>query len=126
MVRYSGVIEPKKVDRLLTDVELDREKRHALARFRDRMDKTILEANQNVLRGKLPDITHDTMTRMAVRIAELRASYLARALKVAEIPGVPTVEVLEDLQRHRIAFEELREAFEAIERVIERGYTKAV
>lgn len=126
MVRYSGVIEPKKVDRLLTDVELDRQKRQSLARFRDRMDKTILEANQSVLRAKLPDITVDTMTRLAVRIAELRASYLARALKVAEVPGVPSVEVLEDLQRHRVAFEELREAFEALERVIERGYSSAV
>ena len=126
MVRYSGVIEPKKIDRLLTDVELDREKRQALARFRDRIDRTVLEANQTILRSKLPEITQETMTRLAVRIAELRASYLARALKVAEGSGVPTVEVLEDLQRHRIAFEELREAFEALERVIERGYSRAI
>jgi len=126
MVRYSGVIESKKIDRLLTSAELDREKRHALNVFRDRMDRTIMKANQEVLSAKLPDIDLNTITRLSVRIAELRASYLSKALAVAETTGVPSVEALEDLQRHRVAFEELREAFEALERVIERGYTKAV
>ena len=126
MVSYSGVIEPRKIDRLLTSAELDREKRHALQVFSERMDRTIIEANQSVLRAKLPDINMHTMTRLAVRIAELRAGYLAKALSVAETPGTPGVEALDELQRHRIAFEELREAFEALERVIERGYTKAV
>lgn len=126
MVRYSGVIETRKPDRLLTSAELDRKKRHALQVFRERMDRTIIDANQTVLNAKLPDVTHETMTRLAVRIAELRASYLAKALAVAETPGVPPVSVLDELQQHRVAFEELREAFEALERVIERGYTKAV
>ena len=84
MARYSGVIEPRKIDRLLTSAELDREKRHALQKFSERMDRTIIEANQTVLQAKLPDVTLDTMTRLAVRIAELRASYLAKALAVAE------------------------------------------
>jgi len=126
MVRYAGVVETRKIDRLLTSAELDREKRHALQAFRERMDRTIIEANQTVLSNKLPDVTLDTMTRLAVRIAELRAGYLAQALSVSELPGVPPVEALETLQQHRVAFEELREAYEALERVIERGYTKAV
>ncbi|MEQ8745331.1 hypothetical protein [Pyruvatibacter sp.] len=126
MVRYSGVIETRKIDRLLTGAELDREKRRALQEFAERMDRTILEANYEVLHAKLPDVTLKTMTRLAVRIAELRAAYLAKALAVADQPGVPTASALDDLQRHRVAFEELREAFEALERVIERGYTTAV
>ncbi len=126
MVRYSGVIEPRKIDRLLTSEELDRETRHALQVFRDRMDRTILEANKRVLKGKLPDVTLDTITKMAVRISELRASYLAKALSIAEMQGQPSKEAIEDLQDRRVAFEEMREAFEALERVIERGYTKAV
>jgi len=126
MARYSGVIEPRKIDRLLTSAELDREKRHALQRFSERMDRTIIEANQTVLQAKLPDVTFDTMTRLAVRIAELRAGYLAKALAVAETPGIPSAAALDELQQHRVAFDELRDAFEALERVIERGYTTAL
>jgi hypothetical protein len=126
MVRYVGKVETRKVDRLLTSAELDREKRHALQAFGQRMDRTIIDANEMVLRAKLPEITPEVMTRMAVRIAELRAGYLAKALSLVETPGVPPVSALDDLQRHRMAFEELREAFEAIERVIERGYTQVV
>lgn len=126
MVRYVGKVETRKVDRLLTSAELDREQRHALQVFRERMDRTIIDANEMVLRAKLPEITPEVMTRMAVRIAELRAGYLGKALALVETPGVPPVAALDDLQRHRMAFEELREAFEAIERVIERGYSKVV
>ena len=126
MTRYAGMVETRKVDRLLTSDELDREKRHALMHFKQELDAVIMSANQQVLKSKLPNLTREALTRMAVRVAELRGSYLAKALKIAENHGTPEFSAIDDLRLARFAFDEMREAFEALERVLERGYTKLI
>ncbi|MEZ5667239.1 MAG: hypothetical protein R3F55_07370 [Alphaproteobacteria bacterium] len=124
MSRYNGMVETRKVDRLLSSEELDRDKRHALLQFQQELDAIIMSANQEVLRRKLPGFNRETMTRMAVRVAELRGSYLAKALKLAEAEGAPSVAAIDELRHARAAYDEIRDAFEALHRIIERGYTK--
>jgi hypothetical protein len=124
MTRYAGMVETRKVDRLLSSEELDRDKRHAMLKFKEGLDAVIMSANQEVLRNKIPNLNRDLFTRLAVRVAELRGGYLAKALKVADAPGVPDVTAIDELRLARFAFDEMREAFEALERVIERGYAK--
>lgn len=124
MSKYAGMVETRKIDRLLTDDELDRGKRHALLKFQQELDAIIMSANQQVLKHTLPGLNREAITRLAVRVAELRGAYLARALKIAQAEGRPALEAIADLQHARQAFEEMREAFEALERVIDRGYIK--
>lgn len=126
MSKYGGMVETRKVDRLLTSEEMDRETRHELLRFQQELDAIIISANQQVLRKSLPNLSRDTITRLAVRVAELRGAYLAKALKVAVAQGAPDTAAITDLHNARLAFDEIREAFEAMERVIERGYLKPV
>ena len=122
MSRFGGMVETKKVDRLLTTDEMDREKRQALLHYKQELDAIIMSANQEVLKRKLPSFRQETMTRLAVRVAELRGTYLAKALSVAEAEGTPKVAAIDELRLSRSAFDEMREAFEALERIIERGY----
>ena len=124
MTRYAGMVETRKVDRLMSTDELDREKRHALLHFKEGLDALVMSANQEVLRAKVPNLSRESFTRMAVRVAELRGGYLARALKIAEAQGTPDVTAIDELRLARYAYDEMREAFEALQRVIERGYTK--
>lgn len=124
MTRYAGMVETRKVDRLLSSEELDREKRHAMMQFKEGLDAVIMSANQEVMRSKVPNLSRDSFTRMAVRVAELRGVYLSRALRVAEAAGTPDVAAIDELRLARYAYDEMREAFEALQRVIERGYTK--
>ncbi len=122
MSRYSGMVETRKIDRLSTTDELDKQRRQGLLRLREELDRTIMSANQEILRRKLPGFDRDALTRMAVRIAELRAVYLAKALEISASTGVPNAETLDALTHARQAYDELRGAYEALERVIERGY----
>jgi hypothetical protein len=124
MTRYAGLVETRRVDRLLSSEELDREKRHALLKFKEGLDAVIMSANQEVLRNRLPELTRDSFTRLAVRVAELRGAYLAQALRLADATGTPDAAAIADLRHAREAFDEMREAFEALERVIERGYIR--
>ncbi|MGF1625705.1 MAG: hypothetical protein ACFCVH_12545 [Alphaproteobacteria bacterium] len=124
MTRYAGMVETRKVDRLLTSDELDREKRHALMQFKQELDAVIMSANQQVLKSRVPSLSRETITRMAVRVAELRGAYLAKALRIAEAQGTPDFPAIDELRLARFAFEEMCEAFEAMERVLDRGYTK--
>ena len=124
MTKYAGMVETRKIDRLSTSDELDRQNRHALMAFKQELDAVIMTANQQVLKRKLPDLDRESMTRLAVRVAELRGTYLAAALQIAEAEGTPNTTAVDDLRMHRFAYDEMREAFEALQRVIERGYTK--
>ena len=122
MTKYSGIVETRKIDRLSTDDELDPKKQHALLQFRQDLDAVILSANQQILKRKLPNFDQDTMIRLAVRVAELRGEYLAKAISIADAEGPPSIAAIDELRLCRFAFDEMREAFDAIERVLERGY----
>ena len=124
MSKYAGMVETRKIDRLLTADELDKNKRHALLRFQQDLDAIIMSANQQVLKRSLPEFDREAITRMAVRVAELRGSYLKHALEIAQADGKPTPHAIAELRETRCAFDEMREAFEALERVIDRGYIK--
>ena len=95
-------------------------------RFLDSLERAIAEANREIIRktltpGEGNSFDADTFLRLAVRVAELRARYIAEGLTAAAA-GHPDAEVIERLAQSRRAFEEMREVFEAVERVVERGY----
>ena len=94
-------------------------------RFLDGLERAIAEANREIIGATLgatrgTSLDAETFLRLAVRVAELRARYVAEGLAVAI--GHPDPAAIERLAEHRRAFEEMRLVFEATERIVERGY----
>ena len=66
-------------------------------------------------------LTRETMLRLAVTVAELRAAYLRKGIEIGTARH-PTPAQVEEVAAARRAFEEASATCEAVERVIERGY----
>jgi hypothetical protein len=120
--RPIGRLEPR---RHLALEENDPAFAHKRRRFLDGLERAIAEANREIIgstlgAGRGSSLDADTFLRLAVRVAELRARYIAEGLAVAT--GHPDPAAIERLADYRRAFEEMRLVFEATERVVERGY----
>ncbi len=95
---------------------------HKRRRFIDGLDWAIAEANREIIGRALPRLDRDAFLRLALRVAELRASYIEQGLLLAQ--GHPDRAAIELLAERRCAYEEMRQVFEAAERVVERGYVE--
>lgn len=93
-------------------------------RFLEDVERGIREANLEIIHERISPITLDNLMPFATSVARLRARYLEVAFKFTEKTTGDTLEdsEIEELRRHRMAFEEARDAFEALRHAIERGY----
>lgn len=121
--KVAGYAPVGKKEGLLTPEMADSAERQRVRHFLDSMQTAILEANCLVMSQTLQGLNRDTLLRMAVRVAELRADYIRLGMDVASRQH-PDAEALLDLKRRREAYQEMAQAFEAAERVIERGYIR--
>lgn len=121
--RMIGFAETEKVDHLMTREMLDKRALHALAAFRDEVEMAIFSANTEIIGRETPNLTRDTFLKLAVAVAEARARYIKVGVEVAAMAGkkLPR-EMIDALAEARRAYEEITHAFQAVERVIERGY----
>jgi hypothetical protein len=88
----------------------------------EQIDYAAFAANQAVL-GQTPgSLDLASFQRLAVAAAQARASWVSTALELAEAGGTPSSQQVNVLSERRAAFEEMREAYEALRRMIERGY----
>ena len=100
----------------------------ALARrqlqFLHEIEKSIRGANLEILHARIPELNKESIVQLAVVVAQLRASYLQGALQLARSDAAAEdwAEQVATLRLHREAYEEARDAFEALQRAIERGY----
>lgn len=60
--------------------------------------------------------------RLAVAAANARAAWVGEALQLTTADQAITPEQAERIAQHRFVFEELSEAYEAMRRMVERGY----
>jgi hypothetical protein len=88
----------------------------------EQIDYTAFAANQAVLEQTPGPLDLETIKRVAVAAALARGQWLKAALQIAEPGQTPTPEDFAALAARRQAFEELREAYEGLRRMIERGY----
>lgn len=116
-----GEFRKSRVDRLLTAEASETAHHQRVRHFLQTMEAAVLEANCEVFRRELPNLTQETFLRMAIRTAELRADYIRTGIQVAESRD-PDQHTIEELSRLRQAFEEMKSVFEAAERLVERGY----
>ncbi len=123
MPKITRVNIGEKVDHLMSRDMLDKDARIKLIRFMEGIEMSVFAANREVIHKKVQNLNQQNFLRLATRVAELRADYLAKALTFAGGAGRPNATELQELRQAREAYEELMRAFEAMERAIERGYT---
>jgi hypothetical protein len=102
------------------DSALLRKQRH----FLQQVEMELRKINREIIHRRIPELDRASFMRLALKVAELRTSYLQVALQLSRAEGELAQDdpVLEELRGRRRAYEEARDAFAALERTIEQGY----
>lgn len=120
--KVAGTFNPRRIDHLMSEDLLDRESRKALTKFTEGLDVAIFEANREIISRKLGEVQRESFLRLAIKVAEARTEYVRLALELAKGEGLPRPADIDRLKALRATYEELVAAFDAMERIIERGY----
>ena len=88
----------------------------------EQIDYTAFASNKEMIAQILGNSDADRFQHLAVIAARARAEWIAGALAVAETGRRPSAPQIEHLRELRLAFEELTEAYDAMRRMVERGY----
>ena len=122
MSKIARVMTGQKVDQFLSKDMLDKEARRTLTQFMEQVELTVFQANKEVIRREIPNLNRDSFIRFAVQVAEARARYVKHGLDLTRAGHKASPDELEQLKGLRLAYEEMLAAFEATQRLIERGY----
>lgn len=88
----------------------------------EQIDYTAFASNKAVIGQTLGHIDVVRFQHMAVATAQARAHWVAAAVAMTETSHVPSAEQVAKLAQMRGAYEELAAAYEALRRMVERGY----
>ena len=100
----------------------------AQQKFLQDIEQGIRIANREIIHERLPTIPEDMVLKFAVTVSrfradKFRADYLESAFKmISEGGSLPSAEVLTELSDRREAYLLARNAFDALQKAIERGY----
>ncbi|HLI67907.1 MAG TPA: hypothetical protein VKU90_16200 [Caulobacteraceae bacterium] len=97
---------------------------HAQRRIRghlEQVDYMAFASNGEVFAQALGPTKIESFQRLALATAKARARWVTQALELTSA-GTPTPEQARELRVLREAYEELAEAYEALRRLVERGY----
>jgi hypothetical protein len=111
--RYSDHFEPQD-----TDPHEQRRLRGQL----EQIDYAAYVANKEVIGQTLTGLDAASLQKLAVLTATARAKWAAEALRLAHSGSPVTADQAARLTAARTAFDELAEAYEALRRMVERGY----
>lgn len=118
-MRFAGFAKSGVADQLLTNEQIDQRRRHAWLAFKEAMDRMIVEANRDSLRQV--KVTREDFVGLAQCASEARTAYLQKGVELGAAKSHSRAQIV-SLRESREAFEEICSVFEALERVIERGY----
>lgn len=104
------------------EAELDPQAQRRLRGQIEQIDYTAYASNREVIGQVLGHADAAKFQKLAVGAALARAQWVAEALALTETPHPLSAEQTAKLARMRAAYEELTEAYEAMRRMIERGY----
>lgn len=121
--KVAGQLRARGKDAMLTPEMAKDASRRRIMQFLQTMEAAILEANVEVIGKQLSHLDEKMFLKMAVRVAELRADYVAVGLQAAEHRR-PDPSAIKILAEARQAYEEMSAAFDAAERLVKRGYVK--
>jgi len=88
----------------------------------EQIDYTAYVANKEVLSAALGRADATQFQRLGLSAAQARARWAAAALAVTEAGRAPSREQVEELAHLRMAYEELTVVYDALRRMVERGY----
>jgi hypothetical protein len=108
-------------DHFEPDTDSDPQAQRRLRGQLEQIDYTAYAANREVLGQVLSHADAAIFQRMAVAAALARAQWVKEALALSEAGSISPLRV-QRLTELRTAFEELAEAYEAMRRMVERGY----
>ena len=92
----------------------------------EQIDYTAFAANKEALSRALGQTNAARFQHLAVAAAQARAHWVSAAVRLTEGGREPSAIEIARLSELRNAFEELTEAYEALRRMVERGYLNYV
>lgn len=112
---------PRK-DHFEPDAALDPQEQRRLRGHLEQIDFAAFAANREVLGKAFGQTDLATFQRLAVSAAQTRAQWVSAAIAAAAADRAPNPEQTARLAALRQSFEELTAAYEALRRMVERGY----
>lgn len=102
--------------------DIDPHEQRRLRGLLEQIDYAVFAANREVVGRALGEATPESFQALAVTTATARAKWAAEALRLAHSGSPATPDQVARLTAARTAYEELAEAYEALRRMVERGY----
>jgi hypothetical protein len=109
-------------DHFEPEAALDAHEQRQLRGHLEQVDYATFAANREVLGQALQHVDIEKFGRLAVSAAQARARWVAAAMAIADRPEAMTADDVGRLAVLRGAYGELAEAYEALRRMVERGY----
>jgi len=120
MVRYNS----SALDRFEPDANDDPQDQRRLRGLLEKIDYTAFASNREVLGAMVGSVDEAGFQRLAVAASQARARWVAAALKLADDANATTPAAAESLAGLRATYEEFAAAYDALRRMVERGYVK--
>lgn len=108
-------------DHFEPEANLDPQEQRALRGHLEQIDYAAFAANKEVLAKTIGHADLARFQRLAVAAANARARWVNSAIALSQKPEAAPQEVAQ-LATLRAAYEELTEAYDALRRMVERGY----
>jgi hypothetical protein len=109
-------------DHFEPEAHLDPQEQRALRAHLEQIDYAAFAANKEVLSKFIDHADLQRFQRLAIAAAQARARWVSAAIAFAERPEGPTPDAAATLSSLRTTYEELTDAYEALRRMVERGY----
>ena len=100
----------------------DAKAQRALRGALEQIDYTAFVANKEVMGAVVGHVEAGHFQRLGLAAAQARARWASAALVASETGRPPSREQVDDLAHLRDAYEELACAYDALRRMVERGY----
>ena len=109
-------------DHFEPDDDVDPKAQRQLRGYLEQIDYAAYAANRKVMGAALAGVDAKKFERVALATAQARARWVATGIAASDPSRPVTPEQTDDLVRLRSAYEELAEVYEAMRRLVERGY----
>jgi hypothetical protein len=109
-------------DHFEPEASLDPQEQRKLRGHLEQIDFAAFAANREVLSKTFGNTDLATFQRLAVSAAQARGQWVAAAIAITRADHTPSPEQVARLTALRQSYEELTEAYEALRRMVERGY----
>tara|TARA_R110002072_G_scaffold107730_3_gene234112 strand:- start:421 stop:822 length:402 start_codon:yes stop_codon:yes gene_type:complete len=109
-------------DHFEPDLVQDPAEQRRLRGHLEQIDYTVSAANQAVIQKDIHHVTLEDFRNLALTAAKARTAWVTTAIELAKAHKALDPEQLARLSHLRRVYDELSEAYEAMRRMVERGY----